>query len=84
MITASDSRTPETDSSGRLIRERLEKGVARALGMIEQGGVPSLSGKRVAVAPDTLCLHGDQPDAVSFAKALRRAFAGRGIAVGAP
>jgi UPF0271 protein len=60
------------------------KAVAQALGMIEQGSVTSLTGKRVPVAPDTLCLHGDQPDAVSFAKALRRAFAERGIAVGAP
>ncbi|MDA8109020.1 MAG: LamB/YcsF family protein [Betaproteobacteria bacterium] len=57
--------------------------VAHALAMIEQGFVTSLSGKRVPVAPDTLCLHGDQPGAVAFAKALRKAFADRGIAVGA-
>ena len=61
-----------------------DKAVAQALGMLEQGSVTSLSGRRLPVAPDTLCLHGDQPDAVAFAKALRRAFAGRGIAVGAP
>jgi UPF0271 protein len=51
--------------------------------MIEGGYVTSLTGKKVPVAPDTICLHGDQPDAVSFAKALRRAFADRNIAVGA-
>jgi UPF0271 protein len=52
--------------------------------MIEQGFVTSLSGKRVAVAADTLCIHGDQPGAVAFAKALKRAFAERQIEVAAP
>jgi UPF0271 protein len=68
---------------GAMIEDE-DRAVAQALGMVEQGSVTSLSGKRVPVAPDTLCLHGDQPDAVAFAKALRQAFAGRGIAVGAP
>jgi UPF0271 protein len=52
--------------------------------MVEQGYVTSLSGARVPVAPDTICLHGDQPNAVAFAKALRNAFSERGIQVGAP
>jgi UPF0271 protein len=56
----------------------------RALDMVKHGSVKSLSGKTVAVSADTLCLHGDQPGAVTFAKALRRAFAEHGIAVVAP
>ncbi|MGA8051472.1 MAG: 5-oxoprolinase subunit PxpA [Burkholderiales bacterium] len=64
--------------------EDAAKAVAQALAMIEEGHVVSLSGKRVAVAPDTLCLHGDQPGAVAFAQALRSAFAARNIALGAP
>jgi UPF0271 protein len=32
----------------------------------------------------TLCLHGDQPGAAAFAKALRREFSARGIGVAAP
>ena len=64
--------------------EQEDKAVAQALGMIEGGDVVSLTGRKVPGAPDTLCLHGDQPDAVAFARALRQAFAGRGIAVGAP
>jgi UPF0271 protein len=38
----------------------------------------------VPVSPDTLCLHGDQPGAVVFAKAIRKAFAENGITVAAP
>jgi len=51
---------------------------------VEQGYVMSLSGKRVPVAADTLCLHGDQPGAVAFATEIRRAFSGKNIQVKAP
>ena len=52
--------------------------------MIEEGYVTSLSGKRVPVAADTLCLHGDQPGAVAFATHLRKVFKERNIQVAAP
>jgi UPF0271 protein len=71
------------DKPGGMIEEA-GTAVAQALAMIEQGYVTSLSGKKVPVAADTLCIHGDQPGAVAFAKALRKAFAERGIAVAAP
>ncbi|HUG78848.1 MAG TPA: 5-oxoprolinase subunit PxpA [Burkholderiales bacterium] len=58
--------------------------VKQALAMIEEGYVTSLSGKRVAVAADTLCLHGDQPGAVAFAKQIRQAFSEKGISIAAP
>jgi UPF0271 protein len=58
--------------------------VKRALAMIGEGYVTSLSGKRVPVSADTLCLHGDQPGAVVFAKALRKAFSEKGISLAAP
>jgi len=58
--------------------------VAQVLMMVEQGKLRAQSGVEVAVDAGTLCLHGDQPDAVPFAKALREAFAARGIEVRAP
>ncbi len=64
--------------------EDVNRSVAQALGMIERGEVTSLDGARVAVSAGTLCLHGDQPGAVTFAKAMRSAFAERGITVRAP
>ena len=64
--------------------EEAAKSVAQVLSMINDGIVVSLSGKRVPVAPDTLCLHGDQPGAVAFATALRQTFSSQGIAVAAP
>jgi UPF0271 protein len=52
--------------------------------MVEEGYVTSLSGKRVPVAADTMCLHGDQPGAAAFARAIRQAFSERSISVAAP
>lgn len=56
----------------------------QVLGMVEEGYVTSLSGRRVPVAADTLCLHGDQPGAVAFAQNLRQVFKERTIRVAAP
>ena len=64
--------------------EEAEKSVAQVLSMVYEGVVVSLSGKRVPVSPGTLCLHGDQPGAVEFAKALRTTFAAKNLTLVAP
>jgi len=58
--------------------------VAQALMMVLEGKLRSQQGAEVAVDAGTLCLHGDQPGAVRFAKALREAFGSRGIRIAAP
>jgi UPF0271 protein len=55
--------------------------MAQALAMALERSVSTASGKRIALTVQTLCLHGDGPHALRFAKALRQAFAGSGIAV---
>ena len=57
---------------------------ARALEMVEKRSVKALSGASIPVVADTLCVHGDQPGAVAFARTIRQAFAERGITVAAP
>jgi len=78
-----DGTLAPRDLPGGLIEDPAQA-VKQALAMIEQGYVTSLSGRRVPVAADTLCLHGDQPGAAAFAKALRQAFSERGISIAAP
>jgi UPF0271 protein len=78
-----DGTLAPRDKPGGMVEDAGEA-VTRALAMIEQGYVTSLSGKQVPVAADTLCLHGDQPGAVAFAKAIRKAFSEKGISVVAP
>jgi UPF0271 protein len=78
-----DGTLAPRDKPGGMI-EDAKASVKQALGMIEEGVVVSLNGKRVPVAADTMCLHGDQPGAVEFAQALRKAFKEKGISVAAP
>jgi UPF0271 protein len=80
---ADDGTLAPRGSAGAMIEEA-PRAVAQALAMVEQGYVTSLTGKRVPVAADTLCLHGDQPGAVQFAKDIRQAFKEKGIDVAAP
>ena len=78
-----DGTLAPRDKPGGMIEDAAQS-VKQALAMVEEGYVTSLSGKRVPVAADTMCLHGDQPGAVAFAKALRKTFTEKGIQVEAP
>lgn len=55
--------------------------IRQVLRMITEGKVASQQGPDVPVQADTLCLHGDQPGAVTFAKAIRLALKEAGITV---
>lgn len=52
---------------------------ARAVKMIKTGAVTSLAGRSIPVRADTLCVHGDSPDAVAIARAVRAALRDQGI-----
>jgi UPF0271 protein len=49
--------------------------------MVGDGEVVSLSGKRVKVKVDTLCVHGDEPSGVVVARAIRSGLEAAGVAV---
>lgn len=53
----------------------------RGLAMVLAGHVIAVDGARVPVAPETLCLHGDNPAAVENARALRQALGAAGVRV---
>ncbi|HEY2124391.1 MAG TPA: 5-oxoprolinase subunit PxpA [Chthoniobacterales bacterium] len=46
---------------------------ARVLRMLREGRVQSIEGNAVDMRADTICVHGDNPAAVDFARALRSA-----------
>jgi len=57
--------------------------VAQVLRMVREGVVRATDGSDVPVAADTVCLHGDGPHAVAFARCLRRELAAACIDVAA-
>lgn len=50
---------------------------------ILNGTVTSVSGKRLDVDADTICIHGDRPNCVDVATAIRRRFEAEGVRVAA-
>lgn len=79
----------EYDDDGHVIIERLtpwkEPSYVAARGVeMAQGVVTTVGGKKFDIEPDTLCIHGDRPNAVEIAVALREALAEAEIEVIAP
>jgi UPF0271 protein len=56
---------------------------ARAVGFAVEGSVLAITGEPVGVAARSLCVHGDSPDAVAAALAVRDALEVAGVEVGA-
>ena len=56
----------------------------RVLRMLREGKVRSVDGVDVDVRAETICLHGDNPEAVEFARALRSQLEKEGVTVRAP
>ncbi|MEK7285183.1 MAG: 5-oxoprolinase subunit PxpA, partial [Chloroflexota bacterium] len=54
---------------------------AQALSFALDGGVRAVDGTFLALEIDTLCIHGDTPNAVAIARAGRAALEGAGVAV---
>lgn len=54
--------------------------VRQALDMVTEGFVTAVTGERIAVTADTICVHGDSPHALQFVSALRRALGEAGVA----
>ena len=71
-------------SQPRSTIEFAPQAIAQACRMIEHGEVEALDGTLVKVTAETICLHGDHPHAVAFARELRTALAERRIDVRAP
>ncbi|MDF1585181.1 LamB/YcsF family protein [Marinimicrococcus flavescens] len=75
------------DDAGNLTSRKLPGAVIhdsaeatqRVLRMLEDGAITSVSGKRIPVAIDTICVHGDNPAAVAMARGIREAMEKAGV-----
>lgn len=65
---------------GALI-EDVDKAVTQALQMVKEGTVTSVTGKKVPIVAETICIHGDGSHAVEFAKAIHDALIKEGIEI---
>jgi UPF0271 protein len=56
----------------------------RVLRMLREGKVRSVEGRDVEVRGETICVHGDTPGAVEFARELRKQLEHEGVRISAP
>ena len=74
---ADGSLTPRTKPHA-LIQDESEM-IAHTLRMVQTGTVRAVDGSSVRIVADTICLHGDGPNAVRFARVLRKELLAHGI-----
>ena len=74
------SLTPRAQGRDAVIRD-VEIAIAQVRRMVSEGLVRSRQGSDVAVKADTLCIHGDEPNAVPFARRIREALEADGIGI---
>ena len=73
------SLTPRKEP-GAMIDDR-NKAVAQVLQMIKDKTVNGLSGKKISILAETICIHGDGQHAVEFAKAIHHQLNEEGIGI---
>ncbi len=77
------------DDSGNLTSRKVAGSVLhdpaaaaeRVLRMVEEGAITTVTGRRIPVPIDTVCVHGDEPGAVAMARAVRAALEANGVEV---
>lgn len=77
---APDGTLVPRTSTGAMITDPAEA-AARSLRLITEGLVKASDGHDIEVRADTICIHGDNPEAVSFAKGVRRALEDAGVRI---
>lgn len=73
------SLTPRSQADALIHDENAA--VAQVLGMVREGVVRATDGTAVHIEADTICLHGDGPDPVVFARRLRTELTNAGIEI---
>jgi UPF0271 protein len=61
-----------------------KEAASRVLRMLREGKVRSVEGRDVEVRGETICVHGDTPGAVEFARELRSQLEHEGVRINAP
>lgn len=58
-----------------------DQAIDQVLNMVENGRVVTITGKEIEIQADSICVHGDNPQAINFVRKIRQALEGRGLEV---
>ena len=65
---------------GAMIHDR-EEAIARVVRMVKEGTVETVTGKVIPIRADSVCVHGDNPDAIGFVEKIRKTLTSEGVTV---
>lgn len=68
------------DEVGAFIKDPQEA-LERVLGMVMDGQVKTSTGSKIPIVADSICLHGDNPEALVFAQHIRKGLEKEGVRV---
>ncbi|MDK2855471.1 MAG: 5-oxoprolinase (ATP-hydrolyzing) subunit [Bacillota bacterium] len=58
-----------------------EVAIPRAVRMVTEGKVTAITGEEISIQADSICVHGDNPEAIAFVARIRDALAAAGVEV---
>ncbi|WP_249870409.1 LamB/YcsF family protein [Oceanobacillus saliphilus] len=61
--------------------EDADEAVARVIRMVQHGKVEAVDRSDIRIQADTICIHGDEPQSLEFAKRLHKALIEQGISI---
>ncbi|WP_438990336.1 LamB/YcsF family protein [Lentibacter sp.] len=73
-----DATLVDRSKAGAVLHDA-DMAAERILNMLREDAIIAESGKRIAAKIDTICLHGDTPEAVEMARALRTKLSAAGV-----
>ena len=76
---ANGSLTPRSESNALI--DDVEQAISQVLQMIAEGAVTATDGATIPIAAETICIHGDGENALSFARSIREKLIESGIEI---
>jgi len=80
---AADGSLVRRGAPGAMV-EDVDEAVRRAVEIAAEGRIRTADGSELRLEADTICIHGDRPDAALFARTLREGLERSGVRVAAP
>lgn len=58
-----------------------DEAIARTVRMVKEGKVTAITGEEVTIEAHSICVHGDNPDAVEFVRRIRAKLEAEGVTI---
>ena len=65
---------------GAVIHDK-DEAIARTIRMVTEGKVTAITGEEVTIEAHSICVHGDNPDAVEFVRRIRAKLEAEGVTI---